>query len=156
MASWPDRFEPDQIVARLVGGEVDFVVVGGIAVIAHGYVRLTRDLDITYSLSSENLDRLGDVLVGLNAHLRGVKDSIPFVPDGRTLRRTRILTLDTDLGWFDLIAEPAGAPPYPELKAAAVTIEVAGVPDTDRIGGTPAGDEARRQPRARRCGRRRP
>ncbi len=79
-------------------------------------MRLTCDLDITYSLSSENLDRLGDVLVGLNAYLRGVKDGIPFVPDGRTLRRTRILTLDTELGWFDLIGRARRAPPLPRAR----------------------------------------
>lgn len=125
MASWPEIFAPDALVSRLAAADVDFVVVGGIAVIAQGYVRLTRDLDIVYQRSERNLDRLGDVLVDLHARLRGVSENVPFVPDGRTLRRTEILTLDTDHGWLDLLAVPPGAPPYADLRAGADMIEIA-------------------------------
>jgi predicted nucleotidyltransferase len=121
------RFSPRALLRRLAAAEVDFVVVGGIAAVAHGSVALTQDLDITYASDERNLDRLGKTLVGLDARLRGVTDDVPFVPDGRTLRRTRILTLDTDEGRLDLLAQPDGAPHYAQLRDRAVEAEVGGV-----------------------------
>jgi hypothetical protein len=86
------EFSPVELLRRLVAGSVDFVVVGGVAATAHGSVAFTQDLDISYAPDSDNLGRLGDVLVSIGARLRGVTDDVPFVPEGRTLRRTRVLT----------------------------------------------------------------
>jgi predicted nucleotidyltransferase len=122
----PD-FSPKALLQRLVDGGVDFVIVGGVAAVAHGSVTFTQDLDISYAPDDENVDRLGRVLVDLGARLRGVTDDVPFVPDGRTLRRTRLLTLDTALGQIDLLAQPDGAPLYGRLRDRAVVQDVAGV-----------------------------
>jgi hypothetical protein len=121
------RFTPRPLLRRLVEGDVDFVVVGGVAAVVHGSAYFTQDLDISYAPDEENLDRLGRVLVGLDARLRGVTDDVPFVPDGRTLLRTRVLTLDTPLGPIDLLAQPDGAPHYAQLRKRAVVEEIAGV-----------------------------
>jgi predicted nucleotidyltransferase len=115
------------LLGRLGRAEVDFVVVGGVAVAFQGYGRATKDLDITYATDHENLGRLGDVLVALNARLRGVAEDVPFVPDGRTLARTRLLTLDTDDGSLDLLADPPGAPPYRTLRERADRVDLDGV-----------------------------
>ena len=88
------EFSPRELLMRLVKGEVDFVVVGGIAAVVHGSVAFTQDLDIAYAPDVANLDRLGAVLVDLDARLRGVTEDVPFVPDGRTIRHTRVLTLN--------------------------------------------------------------
>ena len=85
---------PSRLVAALADAEVDFVVIGAIAVVAQGHIRTTRDLDITYATDADNLDALGRALVALDARLRGVAEVVPFVPDGRTLRGAEILTLD--------------------------------------------------------------
>lgn len=119
--------EPTELLRRLSGGGVDYVVIGGIAAIAHGSAQLTQDLDICHATGAANLDRLGLVLVDLGARLRGVADAVPFVPDGQTLRRVQVLTLHTILGPLDLIASPAGAFGYARLRARAVRAEVAGV-----------------------------
>ena len=37
---------------------VEYIVVGGTAALAHGSARLTQDLDVVYSRTPENLDRL--------------------------------------------------------------------------------------------------
>ena len=126
MAEWPE-FRLGELLTRLVANRVDFVVVGGVAAIGHGSVAITRDLDITYAPDDLNLQRLGEVLVGLNARLRGVTDDVPFMPDGRTLHRTRILTLDTSAGWIALLAQPDGAPAYAELRGRAATATLAGI-----------------------------
>jgi hypothetical protein len=117
---------PLSLLERLASEGVDFVVIGAIAVVAHGHIRTTRDLDITYATDQANLDKLGQLLVALDARLRGVAELVPFVPDGRTLRGAELLTLETGFGALDLLAAPPGAPPYAELKAHADAIEVAG------------------------------
>jgi predicted nucleotidyltransferase len=126
IAEWPE-FHLRALLKRLVEADVDFVVVGGIAAVAHGSAAITRDLDITYAADRENLDRLGEVLVALDARLRGVTDDVPFVPDGRTLRHTRILTLDTPDGRLDLLAQPDGSPGYARLRERSWFVEVVGV-----------------------------
>jgi predicted nucleotidyltransferase len=117
---------PLALLGRLADAAVDFVVIGGIAVVAHGHIRTTRDLDITYSTDQPNLDALGRALIELDARLRGVTEVVPFMPDGRTLRSAELLTLETSEGALDLLAAPPGAPPYDELKGRAEAVEVDG------------------------------
>jgi Nucleotidyl transferase AbiEii toxin, Type IV TA system len=114
------------LLRRLTDGQVDFVVIGGVAVIIQGAARFTKDLDICYSTDAQNLDRLGVVLTSLNARLRGVDEDIPFIPDGRTLRHTQILTLATPDGNLDLLVRPDGSPNYPTLRARASEVDLDG------------------------------
>lgn len=126
MASFPE-LRLEALLGRLARAEVDFVVVGGVAVAFQGYGRSTKDLDITYATDEENLERLGGVLVGAHARLRGIEEDRPFVPDQRTLARTRLLTLDTDDGGLELLADPPGAPPYATMRARADHVELDGI-----------------------------
>jgi hypothetical protein len=105
---------------------IDFVVVGGVAVVVQANPRLTRDLDICCATNKTNLERLGPLLVSLEARLRGVEEDVPFVPDARTLRRTQMLTLTTREGDLDLLVDPPGSPGYAALRRRADTIELAG------------------------------
>jgi hypothetical protein len=118
MTQWP-AFSPTPILARLVAHGVDFVVVGGIAVVLHGSARLTQDLDISYATDDANLEQLGTTLIELGAKLRGLDEDVPFVPDARTLRQTSILCLETNHGIVDVLAAPDGAPPYADLRSRA-------------------------------------
>jgi hypothetical protein len=115
-----------ELLARLTERGVDFVVIGGVAVILQASPRFTKDLDICYAPEQENLDRLGVVLTELGAKLRGVDDDAPFVPDGRALRQTQILTLTTADGGLDLLAEPDGSPGYPALRRRADQMDIEG------------------------------
>jgi hypothetical protein len=45
------------VVAALNAAEVRYLIVGGLAVNAHGYLRATRDLDLVIQLESANLRR---------------------------------------------------------------------------------------------------
>lgn len=123
---WP-RFRPRALLRRLAEHDVDFVVIGGFAAIAHGGARLTNDLDISCATTADNLDRLGAALVDLGARLRGVPEDVPFVPDARTWRNIRVLTLETSEGFIDVLAEPAGAPAYDTLRERAERVELDGV-----------------------------
>jgi hypothetical protein len=64
--------------------------------------------------------------VSLDAKLRGVDEDLPFVPDARTLRGTRTLTLSTRDGNLDLLVDPPGSPGYAALRRRADVIELDG------------------------------
>ncbi len=115
------------LLQRLTEAGVDFVIVGGVAVILQASPRFTKDLDICYATGQENLDRLGEVLVGLGAKLREVEEDLPFVPDGRSLRQAQILTLTTVDGGLDLLVEPDGSPGYPALRRRADQMDIEGI-----------------------------
>ena len=48
----------EEALGLLHRGGVDFIVVGGVAGIAHGSPRLTNDLDIVYRRRPDNIERL--------------------------------------------------------------------------------------------------
>lgn len=120
------EFQLRSLLRRLTEAKVDFVVVGGVAVIVQAYPRFTKDLDISYALDQDNLNRLGEALVALEARLATIDEDLPFVPDGRTLRQTQILTLTTTAGAIDLLAKPDGCPDYETLRDHATRIDIDG------------------------------
>jgi hypothetical protein len=130
VASWPD-FRPAALIGALVRAGVDFVVIGGVAVVVQASPRFTRDLDISYATDIANLERLGTLLVALDARLRGAEDDLPFSPDARTLRHAQMLTLTTRDGDLDLLVNPPGSPGYPALRRHADIVDLDG--DSVRI-----------------------
>ena len=108
----------------LTAAGVDFVVIGGIAMVLHGSARLTRDLDIVFASDPTNLENLGDVLTRLGATLRGVDDDLPFTVDGSMLDGIQLLTLETSRGWLDVHRAAAGAPPYAALRRRAERVNL--------------------------------
>jgi hypothetical protein len=123
----PAEFPPleaEEILRRLTSGGVDFVVIGGIALVLLGSPRMTRDLDIVFAPDDPNLDALGRVLVELDARLRDTGQDLPFVPDGATLHNVQLLTLETSQGWFDVHRSVDGAPSYRRLRENAERFDV--------------------------------
>jgi predicted nucleotidyltransferase len=120
------EFSPSRLLRRLVDAGVDFVVVGGVAVIVQASPRFTADLDICYATGQANLDRLGNVLTELGARLRGIEEDVPFTPDARTLRHAQPLTLTTRDGDLDLLVDPDGSPGYAALRRNASRVDLEG------------------------------
>lgn len=114
------------LIERLATAGVDFLIVGGVAVVAHGYPRFTRDLDICYARDPANLDRLAAALAPLNPYLRGAPRGLPFTLDAATLRSGLNFILTTDGGDLDLLGELTGVGGYAELSPNAVEIEAFG------------------------------
>lgn len=117
-AEWPE-LNTEEMLRRLTAGGVDFVVIGGIALVLSGSARMTRDLDIVFATDGGNLKALGGVLVALNAQLREIEEDVPFVPDDKTLRNVQLLTLTTSEGWLDVHREVDGMPSYDALRRRA-------------------------------------
>jgi hypothetical protein len=126
-----DRSRPElhaeRLLRRLTAYGVDYVVIGGIAAVLHGSARLTFDLDICYAVDQANLDALGEALVSLGARRKGVAEALPFVPDGRMLRRVEVLTMVTELGELDVLARPGGSPGYETLRRQAERFDLEGL-----------------------------
>jgi len=122
-AEWPP-LDAEEMLRRLTAGGVDFVVIGGIAMILLGSARLTRDLDIVFGPDPTNVEALGRVLVNLGARLREVHEDVPFVPDGRALASIQLLTLRTSVGWLDVHRSVDGAPRYDALRRRAERLDL--------------------------------
>src|ERR1700723_172754 len=114
----------DGLLTALAQHQVDFIVIGGAAAIAHGSARLTQDLDIVYERSPENLSRLVAALASHNPYLRGAPPGLPFRWDLKTLERGLNFTLVTSLGDIDLLGEIPGGGTYQDLRHGAIDLQV--------------------------------
>jgi hypothetical protein len=121
-----DEFRPVEILRALRMHDVDFVVIGGFAGIAHGSAYPTFDLDVAYSRDESNLEHLADALRNLAAKLRGAPADVRFQLDARTLGSGSNFTFTTPFGSLDVFGEPVGAPPYERLKADSSEEELDG------------------------------
>ncbi|HTW42177.1 MAG TPA: hypothetical protein VMD79_07665 [Solirubrobacteraceae bacterium] len=123
-------FEPDELLLTLVGAHVEFIVIGGVAVGVHGFIRATKDLDIVPDPEPANLARLARVLAELDAQHVGVGDlapeEFPYDPtDPAQLAQGANFRLDTRLGPLDLMQWVAGIdtdPAYHQLSGQAVAV----------------------------------
>lgn len=134
--------EPARVFATLDRYGVDYVTIGGFAVIAHGYVRATADIDLVARQDRDNLERLAAAFSDLHARLRGVDTDLleidPTDPD--TLANGASFALDTDAGPVDYLNDVPGAGDYDGLRARAieataadVVVRVAGLDDLIRM-----------------------
>jgi hypothetical protein len=110
------------LLQRLSNAGVDFVILGGVAGIAHGYIRFTPDLDICYNRAPGALEKLVAALAPSHPRLRGAPPNLPFKWDVRTLKAGLNFTLSTDLGPLDLLGEVTGIGQYEAVMAVSETL----------------------------------
>jgi hypothetical protein len=124
----PERpFQADEILRVLSAHRVDFVVIGGLAVQVHGYVRSTKDIDVIVRPSTLNLSRLSEALADLDAEPRAA--ATINLTDPHQLRSAPLVPIITRAGPLDLvnIEHLAGAPAsYDSLREAALLVELPG------------------------------
>ena len=112
-----------RILADLNAAKVRFVVVGGIAVVRHGFVRATRDVDAVVARDEENVAAMR----GLLARWQATRpDGSPLPPDSIVAGRS--LHLSTPHGDVDLLADRPSPLSFEELLARAEVRKVDGVP----------------------------
>jgi hypothetical protein len=124
-------FEPDDLLLALTNAQVDFIVIGGLAVGVHGFVRATENLDIVPDPAPENLVRLARVLIEIEAQQVGVGDfspeEFPYDPtDPAQLAEGANFRLNTSHGGLDILQWVAGVeadPAYSELAPQALSVQ---------------------------------
>jgi predicted nucleotidyltransferase len=116
-----------ELLQRLVEGEIRFVLVGGLAVNAWGYIRATQDVDVVPDPELGNLEKLDELLrkLGGRVDVGGrLLDSASISAFLRTGDRTFVRT---DLGQVDVLQGLPQVPRYEELEAQAKTIDIGGL-----------------------------
>lgn len=117
-------FRPERILAAFEQADVGYVTVGGMALIAHGVVRATLDLDLVPDPGAENLARLA----GTIRDLGGFPHGEPHTPvTAALLGRRANMRFSTDAGQIDVLAAEQYLRLYPDLSERAVVIDVEGV-----------------------------
>lgn len=118
-ANFADRIEI--VINTLAKHAVDCVIIGGVAVAAHGSSYLTHDFDIAYSHERENIRKIVAALSPLHPRLRvpGTEEGVAFPFDEQTLYNSGNFTLRTDVGDVDILAHVGGFFNYDEIKALA-------------------------------------
>jgi hypothetical protein len=96
------RLEPESLLDTLAAYAVEYLVVGGFAVAAHGYPRATKDIDICPEPSDANLARLAAALKELEAEPIGL-DEFDLEPDRQGLKMGGNWVLLTKHGRLDVM-----------------------------------------------------
>ena len=117
----------DGLLRLLADGKVEFIVVGGLAATAHGSARYTKDVDVVYRRTPENISRLVKALASVAPYLRGAPPGLPFRWDAETVAHGLNFTLATTLGDIDVLGEIVGGGTYEELQTHSVKIVVFGM-----------------------------
>jgi len=114
----------ENLLARLIRSNVDFVIVGGFAAVAHGVTLLTQDVDICCDFSEENLARLGMALNGLHPVHRMTPRRIALDLSVEKSKGLKNLYLDTDYGQLDCLSAIEGLGSFGEVKKQSMEIEL--------------------------------
>lgn len=115
-----------EILPLLLHEQVDFILIGGGAAIAHGSGRATYDVDVVYARDAENIKKLVRALQPFQPYPRGVPPGLPFLWDERMVLAGLNFTLTTTLGDLDLLGEATGGGTYEKLLPTTELIEVFG------------------------------
>lgn len=106
-------------ITTLARHDIEFVVIGGVALSIHSAAYVTYDIDICYSRKRENLNKIADALRPFNPRLRGFPKELPFIWDASTIQNCTNFTLDTTLGDFDMLGEVSGIGTFEEVLLAS-------------------------------------
>jgi hypothetical protein len=123
------EFDLHALLAALHRHRVRFIVIGGVAVGAHGFLRGTEDLDLVPDPDPGNLRLLSLALGALDSTMPTVEGR-PFDPDkdGAVILRGGNVTADTKFGGLDVVQRLRGVPDYSVLVRDAVDSDLLGVP----------------------------
>lgn len=118
----------DELLRRLADADVEFVVVGGLAVNAWGVVRGTKDVDIVVAPETENLKRVATVAVACGGHVQQGEALLASpISIASALASGEQVAIETDLGRLDVIQGLEGIPSYEELRSRATEAEILGI-----------------------------
>jgi len=111
------------LLAALNRAQISYVVIGGLAVGANGYVRATRDLDVLVPADAETMSRLRTLLAGLEGTLPDGSPLPDELFDGE--HHVRATTVH---GLLDVLPEGESELSYESVAEGAIEAEIDGTP----------------------------
>lgn len=115
--------DAEHILRALAEHEVDYVLIGGLAVQTHGHVRTTNDADLIPAPDPANLDRLAAALRSLDARVLNAGEEAAEI-DARMFPRATIWQFTTRDGGIDVMREVPGGRFYAELSNRALRVQL--------------------------------
>lgn len=114
----------EEILKILTQNHVEFILIGGLAAVVHGFSGATADLDVVYSRAPGNVKKIIKALSPHHVRLRALDENLPFFFDEKTFENCHNFTLTTDLGDLDLLFEIPGFQDFTDILSHSERIEV--------------------------------
>jgi predicted nucleotidyltransferase len=115
--------DAERILRVLDEHDVEYVLIGGLAVQTYGHVRTTNDADLIPAPDPENLQRLTDALRVLDARVLNPGEEEVTV-DAKMLPGATIWQFATRDGGIDVMHEVPGGRSYSELSDRALHVSL--------------------------------
>ncbi len=112
--------EIEQLIGTLVTHQVKFILIGGLAMRAHGSAHITEDADFCYEHSLANCQALAGAMAPFHPYLRGAPQGLPFKFDAATIQAGLNFTLVSDLGDVDFLGELRGIGFYDQVLMMSI------------------------------------
>jgi hypothetical protein len=112
-----------ELTKRLVEAQVEFVLIGGFAAVAHGVTLVTRDVEICCRFSEANLMRIQRSLAELHPRHRS-KPELALALTPEQCAGLKNLYLKTDLGILDCLGEVLGVGDFESVVRRSVRLEM--------------------------------
>jgi len=109
--------EPEALLRQLADHHVEYVMIGGLAMIVHGSTHIIKVLDVCYSRTQKNIAALAAAFAPLHPSLRGAPPGLSFSFDVPTIQVGLNFTLITDSGNVDVLGEVTGIGKYEQALA---------------------------------------
>jgi hypothetical protein len=108
------------LLARLVDGDVEFVLIGAYASVVYGVTLVTHDVDICCPFTSRNLLKLRNAISDLRPVHRLTPKRLPLQLTREQCRGLQNLYLETDLGVLYCLSNVLGLGDYAAVKRQSV------------------------------------
>lgn len=120
----------DALLDALSAAGIDFILIGGVAVAWHGFVRATKDVDVVPDPAPENLVALAGFLEEIGARVDGADEfdpaELPDPTDAASLQSGGNWVLRTRLGRLDVMQVQGEIELWDALEGGAETGELNG------------------------------
>ncbi len=105
--------------------QVDYIVIGGVAVGVYGYVRATKDLDLVPNPDPDNLERLSSALKEIDAKIDQIGDldsAVGLDPEGLGMGGNFVTS--TKLGRLDIMQFQGDRDLFKFLSPSTIEVDV--------------------------------
>lgn len=116
----------NNLLKLLLENNIDFVLVGGFASALYGSTMVTRDIDVCYACTPENVESLRAILKDLNPVHRQTPQKLSFIEIPEKIGKVNGFYLGTDLGPLDILNQITGVGDFERVKSKAIEIQVFG------------------------------